>query len=645
MGWCLRYLLLSILVLGVIPLAHGQGTTIAEATSWIRTEFERLDRDFDRSLGQAEFLARDLEPAVLKRDFILYDGDRSGTLSLAEFAAVSGLVPPSLRGTMSDPFDDLVAAAVAALDESYDGWNQRPRELVNAHTFVANFLGSISPGSKLFVTGRILRQADQDSDGRLSRSEAKRFIEQQLGYRWYAGPPLREPTGRLVRFDWFLDVDSDQSGSLTREEFNRGWWNRANLESDFLENDRDGNGQISYAEYGHPDSKQYFDPIEWFRGADQNLDALLDAGEMFAASDDSRRQLVASSFHGFDTNGDERLTLDEYRLSLHANVNFSWQRKPVDKNRDGRLSYDEFQFHSFDLFHLQRRYFFHRLDRDADGFLSRQEFAFQSRRPDGVHLLPVGGGSSRLLFRDPEFPRCGWPVLSPDGSSVLFHRCRPDDATGQIVRFDVESGESSVLNDGLQPSWSRNGRRFVCTRETGERGIWIMSETGDIIERLGEGSSAKWSPDGQLIAFLHDNGLWVHHVAIGHRRCLLERDQHDYQNLGDDIAWSPDSGRIAFVGRTTARSDLILLKVDDSTWSTRFQFPPNQQVVGHLSWSHQRGVVFQLHDQLRDAKELLTLGPADQADPMPAKWLSSDRLWKSACVSPSGIWYTAISED
>jgi hypothetical protein len=126
---------------------------------------------------------------------------------------------------------------------------------------------------------------------------------------------------------------------------------------------------------------------------------------------------------------------------------------------------------------------------------------------------------------------------------------------------------------------------------------------------------------------------------------LLERDQHDYQNLGDDIAWSPDSGRIAFVGRTTARSDLILLKVDDSTWSTRFQFPPNQQLVGHLSWSHQRGVVFQLHDQLRDAKELFTLGPADQADPMPAKWLSSERLWKSACVSPSGIWYTAISED
>ncbi len=643
----LGYLLGTLFVVGFPAALVGQ-QTIAEATAVIRAEFARLDLNSDRQLDRAEFLQCDpnADRRVLERDFVLYDFDRSNALSATEFATVSGLVPPALRGRIPDPFDDLVEAAVAALDESYEGWNQRPGELVNAHTFVANFLGSISPGSKLFVTGRILRQADQDADGRLSRTEARRFLQQQLGFHWYDGPALREDTGRLVRFDWFLEVDTDQSGSLTRDEFVNRWWNQTSVDDDFQSKDRDGNGQISFSEFAHPDSTHYFDPIEWFRGADRNLDAMLDAEEMFAASDPARGHLVSSSFSGFDSDRDGRLSLSEYRLTMHANVNFNWSHRPLDDNRDGHLSYDEFIFHPYDLFHLQRRYFFHRLDRDADGLLSRREFNFQSRSPDGVHLGSTGGGASRLLYRNPDYPRCGWPVVSPDGATVLFHRQQPDDrTTATIVSVDVESGEATILIDGRQPSWSRDGERFVCSRRTDRHEVWIVSATGEPLKTLGPGSSAKWSPDGRLIGWLHDNGLWIHDVADGTTRPLLQRDGHDYQDLGDDLTWSPDSRHVVVAARKPNDCDVVMMAIDGTSQSVIFQSKPNHRIEGHLGWSRREGLLFCLRDRLGDTSELVSLAPGQGSEPTAIGWLNPDQRWKSACVSPDGMWYTAIMEE
>ena len=117
-------------------------------------EFERLDLNRDQNLSLEEFSRRAGDKAVLKRDFELYDFDsnrvldpirvRGGIRRDGSFAA---------RQDSGSRLDDLVAQAVAALDESYDRWNERPSELVNAHTFVANFIGSISPGGKRYVTG------------------------------------------------------------------------------------------------------------------------------------------------------------------------------------------------------------------------------------------------------------------------------------------------------------------------------------------------------------------------------------------------------------------------------------------------------------------------------------------------------------
>jgi hypothetical protein len=244
---------------------------MASARLQLRAEFTRLDRNRDRQLTKDEFVGQSYDAKTRARDFILMDQDENAVLRESEFAVFVGMVDPQFRGHVPDPFERLLSDAVAALDESYQHWNQRPSEKVSAHTFVANFIGSISHGRKRYVTGRIMRQADQDADGLMSRKEAKVFLEQQLGMRW-GNVWLRESTGRLLRFDQFIQADDDQDGVLSELEFQIADFTRMEAEPpQFSKLDRDGNGSVTHSEYAHYESENFLDLIDWFRRADSNL--------------------------------------------------------------------------------------------------------------------------------------------------------------------------------------------------------------------------------------------------------------------------------------------------------------------------------------------------------------------------------------
>ena len=622
-----------------------EASGIANSTLYVRNQFDRLDLNHDQRLALAEFLQREGEQPVLQRDFQLYDLDASGLLTPSEFASVSGLVDPSLRGKLPDPFDDLVDNAVDALDESYGGWNERPSELVNAHTFVANFIGSISPGGKRYVTGRILRQADGDADGRLSRNEAKRFLQQQLGIRWHDGPLLREPTGRLVRMNRFIDADRDQSDSLSREEFRAGQWNDLSESDYFSIHDRDGNSLISYPEFAHYTAQNFFDPVEWFRSADTNLDAWIDAEELAKATDESRQHLVRSTFSGFDSDNDEKLSLQEYRLSMHANVNYPWEVRPVDLDRDGRLSYDEFVFNDLDAFQLQRRYYFHRLDRDVDGQLSLAEFDFQTQRPMGIHLRSVDGTVSHEVYQDREFPQCGWPCVSPDGRQILFQRCPPIGySEGRIAVMDIDGGNLRDLCDGVKPSWSPDARRFVCSRNSSTDEVWIMNLETRAGQRITNGSSPKWSPDGETVAYLHDNGVWLYDVRRGNTRQILHREDHRYQDLGDSIAWSPDSKRVALVANMGESSDIVILPLSGEQ-KRQVRCSLSSFCEGNLAWNTDQEIVFCLRETNRDQSRIVAVSPDDDSPPKQMSQFDDQNGWKSACLTPDRKWYIAVSQN
>lgn len=616
---------------------------VAEAASRIRDEFARLDRNGDRLLELEELRAWGGDPHVLERDFQLFDFDASGRLSRSEFACLPGLVEPYQRGTMPDPLETLIDDAVVALDESYDHWDRRPQELVSAHSFIRNFVESITPAGSRFVTGRMIDQADRNFDGSISRSEGRYFLEQQLGLRLSAGRPLREPTGRLVRYDRFLEMDSDRDGTIAAEEFVAGWRQGEAPRAMFARIDLDGNQRVSYEEYSHPLAETYFDPILWFRQADTDLDASLSEEELSQAVEPQRRHLVASTLRSFDDDQDGALSLREYRGSMLGNYNYPWHLRLKDTDWDGQLSFNEFQFAAVDLFQLQRWYFFQRLDGDRDGKLSLEEFDFELREPVSVWAFSTTGDDRRLLVHSLDYPECGFPSVSPDGTEILLDQFPASGiADVRIVAVSLEDGRVRSVAQGSQPSWSADGKSFVCRRTSG---IWILDAGGFSGRRVAQGHGPKWSPDGRSIAFLHDNGIGIFDLASGEVRSILRREDHPYQDLGGRIAWSPDSRRLAVLGNFAATSQLLILDVShgDSV-RPRIRHSFDVRCRGDLNWTPQ-GISFSLRESRSPPLRLMTLDPETEEPPTPLARFEDAVGVRSACLTPDGKWYIAVVEN
>ncbi len=656
------------------PVTADEPAGLAAAVLKIRAEFDRLDLDQDERLILNEFLQLRDNNAELTRDFALYDFDRSGALSRAEFSSVSGLCPAWIRGSIPDPVNDLLENAVSALDESYEQWNTRPNEYVNSHSFVANFIGSISPEGKKFVTGRILRQADPDGDGQMNRADARNFLTYQLGMFWGDGHEIREPTGRVLRLDRFLVADVNGDGSVNLDEFTSHGWNTRSKE-EFERLDVEADGRITFREYrDYRHTENYFDAVEWFRKADVDLSGFLDLAEIEKATDEDRRHLVASTMVAFDQNRDQLLSLQEFRVSMLGNMNYPWSKRPVDLNRDGVLSYDEFIFHNTDLFQLQRRLYFHRLDRNRDRRLSLDEFEFNEAKPNAVRMESVDGKSKVVIFQDENFPVLGLPDVAPDGTRMLFHRMSNDPKVGsQIVLSDLKGEVITELCSGKQPSWSADASQFVCARTVGEgvagKQIWVMAADGRSGSPIGQGTSPRWSPDGKTIALLRDNGIVLYDTGTKESRVLVPREGHRYTSLGDGLVWAPDSKRLALLATRPNFTELVLVSVtnDVDEKKQRKTAPDKLNVgvasgevtldpqrgfascrsAGQLSWGT-NGICFAISSIVngKGAKQasLQLWVPESKGGMKTVPPLSRDVIWKAASLEKSGKWYVGVSE-
>lgn len=285
--------------------------------------FRRLDTDGNKRLSSPEYLKRNGEPAVLGRDFKLFDTSEDGSLSRAEFASIPGFGTPSQRGSMPDPFEGLLEQAVIAMDEAYDGWDSNPDQTMNSTFFAINFAASLATDNRRRLDREIVSQADPDGDHMVTREEAKRFLEIQLGIRWTTGQRLRLGNGRVVNFARFLKLDTNADNVISKREFTENWWSPETDAKDFRAMNRDGDNEITLTEFAAADGPNIVDPIISFRKADTNFDARLDESELAEATSTYRRKnLVSSSLSGFDDDDDGKLSLDEYRLSMLGNYNY-----------------------------------------------------------------------------------------------------------------------------------------------------------------------------------------------------------------------------------------------------------------------------------------------------------------------------------
>ncbi len=561
------------------------------------------------------------------------------SLSLSAVAETEPPREPVDSAATSDPFELMFRRAVEAMDESYDGWNHRADETVDSTTFTINYTASISVDGRRRLDRVMILHADENQDRSVNRDEALRFLEIQLGMRWVTGDSLRAADGSVVDFAKFLELDTDQDDAISLDEVDETLWDDAISPADFQLLDLEEDGLLSLAEFSDPDGPNVVDPIETFRKADVDNDELLDEKELRRATEKRRMHLVKSNLAGFDDNGDGKLSLSEYRLSMLGNYNYPWETIPRDDDRDHLLSFDEFKFHKRDLFQLQRRYYFHRLDRDGDGFLSAAEFEFSKHKLHSLYRVSVNGEESTELYRHEDFPVLGSPSVSPDGGWILFDATPPEGANkAQILLMTSDGADVRDLCDGLMPSWSSDGSQFACSRYEGGTGIWIMNMDGTPDRRIDDGWAAQWSPDGKSIAYTNDNSVRVYDVASGESRVVLPKGSHHYQYIYWNMSWSPDSRQIVLRAKKGDRQEIAIVNATGDP-QVETLFSSNKDFGFDLAWSPTGPqILFNMYSRKYLREVIFKIDLRNRGRPKPLLEANTAMRWSSIAFSPDGKW-------
>ncbi|MFM7741342.1 MAG: S9 family peptidase, partial [Planctomycetota bacterium] len=187
----------------------------------------------------------------------------------------------------------------------------------------------------------------------------------------------------------------------------------------------------------------------------------------------------------------------------------------------------------------------------------REEMLISTRfgNTNQIHEVRFPGGARRQLTFFNE-PIAGAEWEPRDGKYFLFTRDTGGNEFGQLYRYDIESGNVSLLSDGGRSQnggwvWNHAKNRVVysSTRRNGaDRDLWLLdptsAESNKLLAELAGGGWAAldWSPDdaqilmGEYLSVTRSN-LWIVNAASGEKRQL--------NDAAEEVSWgggkfSPD---------------------------------------------------------------------------------------------------------
>lgn len=185
-----------------------------------------------------------------------------------------------------------------------------------------------------------------------------------------------------------------------------------------------------------------------------------------------------------------------------------------------------------------------------------------------IYILDVDSGVERNFTNT---PAANWSLdWSPDGRWIAFESNRTNQDWGwwDIYVIDVESGQPLNLTNcqgicAQFPAWSPDGQRIAFLHDND---IYTANPDGsqwvNLTNHPANDSHFKWSPDGNSIVFISDrNGskqLYVMHSDGSGQRLLT-----DLPNC-TGVHWSPDSSRVTFVSDLEGDEEIYLINADGS---------------------------------------------------------------------------------
>jgi DNA-binding winged helix-turn-helix (wHTH) protein/Tol biopolymer transport system component len=173
---------------------------------------------------------------------------------------------------------------------------------------------------------------------------------------------------------------------------------------------------------------------------------------------------------------------------------------------------------------------------------------FQQPSPFQIAQISVKGGEIAPLRL--EIPKFGFSLMdiSADGSDALFETFEGSHGTpGQWV-VPILGGAPKRLEDGWDGTFSPDGGSVIYSSLTGD--IFKVRVDGSDKRKLAsigaEARGFRWSPDGKVIRFSTDEGLWeMSQDGTGVHR-LLPGWKAGLPCCGD---WTPDGGLFLFTAR------------------------------------------------------------------------------------------------
>ena len=601
--------------------------------------FDEVDKNADQQLSLAEFLEIGGNPAVLKRDFQLFDLDGDRALSANEFTAVPRGQPAKQRGSLPDPLLELVDRVVSQLDESLDDWNRDLNREVPVQSFVESFLLLFpEPNFLPLRTADYVHEADPDQNQHVSRDEARRFIEIQMGVRRSDGKLLRFPNGQVVRFAMFLQFDRDGNDVIDRAEFFANWSDKTTVKQQWDLLDRDRDGVVPFEEFcTNSAGCGNDDPVEEFRKYDTNLDAFVDAEELRASSPAHAVELARHVFPGFDLDRDGKLNLSEFRQLPQSNFVQPWNISPVDRSRDEVIQFIEFTGRDA-AFPLLRFVYFQRFDQNANGAIEPSELDFKIHQPDAFYRVNSNGTGWQLVYQSSQYCVLGSPRISPDGKWIV---CDTFEKGGEgswremkLLMMTIDGKMTRKLGLGVLPNWSPDGRKLAFTFD----GVQIIDLSLNRRRMLvPTGWSGQWSPDGKKIAYTEGAALRTIDPDTKEIATVLDGAANPYHSIFRNFGWSPDSNYLCFQGiRKDGRPEIATVSMvgdpdlnvlHDGTGDpqTNFAWSPNGQRV-LFSWPTQDRSRMVLHE----------INPHKPSEPRPVRGLETTMSSRNSSWSPDG---------
>jgi TolB protein len=604
--------------------------------------FSKADGNRDGLLSLDEYLVDRAPAQIAARDFRLFDLNSDNSLTVQEFWAIPSATAAQIRGPLPDPMQIPVDQMMAALDKSLANWQDNPKLEVDADGLAAALMQRFQKYEIHMEPGEL----DADENGKVSRSEARRFIEIQFGMRHHAGKLLHLPDGRVVNYTLFLHIDLNKNETLDKNEFVKRSGAEPNVAAAELANaDADKSGSLSFGEWCQV-PRGVSDPIMEFRQMDTNLDSFLDQKELIAGKSDWEQPIIASLFPAFDLNLDGKLSLAEYQLTMPANPVLPWQTPPVDSNGDGVLSFTEFRFGTT-LFPLLRVTYFLRLDQNGSGSLEPDEFPFKQKVPDEFFVMNADGTGWKSLFKFEGHSACGSPAVSPDGKLLAFDAwVRGQQGTSAIYVMKIEGGDPEELCSGMMPSWSRDGTKLACSKSTPVYGSWLLDISAEVERHIGSGWGAQISPDGTKLAFTDDAVLRIYDFESETTKTILDGAAAGYDEIFWNVAWSPDGKRICFKGKKDRSQQVVTVNTSGDKPGLRVHHKGKFAVNADFAWHPTEDrVIYAMQCRERKLKQLYEFNPTNEKAPTLVEGQDITRNNTDACWTPDGKRLIVISGD